>query len=142
MLQPQMINRTARASSTILRSRTQLTAIRFKPNILIENNIQRRAMTEIKTFNTKKATQPVGPYVCQQVYFYLYERGGLLTEYPQSQAIVAGPHIFVSGQLPAAASGNLVEGSIADKTTACCENLKNILEDAGSSLSRVVKVLP
>jgi enamine deaminase RidA (YjgF/YER057c/UK114 family) len=54
--------------------------------------------------------------------------------------VVAGPHIFVSGQLPADASGNLVEGSIADKTTAVCENIKNILEDAGSSISRVVKV--
>ena len=58
----------------------------------------------------------------------------------QSQAIIAGPHIFVSGQLPADASGKLTEGSIADKTAACCENMKNILEDAGSSLSRVVKV--
>ncbi len=60
----------------------------------------------------------------------------------QSQAIIAGPHIFVSGQLPADASGKLIEGSIADKTTAVCENLKAILEDAGSSLSRVVKVGP
>jgi enamine deaminase RidA (YjgF/YER057c/UK114 family) len=59
----------------------------------------------------------------------------------QSQAIIAGPHIFVSGQLPADASGNLIDGSIADKTTAVCENLKAILEDAGSSISRVVKVL-
>lgn len=58
----------------------------------------------------------------------------------QSQAVIAGPHIFVSGQLPADAQGNLVEGSIADKTKACCENLKNILGDAGSSITRVVKV--
>jgi protein pelota len=67
--------------------------------------------------------------------------GQLLTPV-QSQAIIAGPHIFVSGQLPADASGKLIEGSIADKTTAVCENLKAILEDAGSSLSRVVEVGP
>ncbi|RMX87522.1 hypothetical protein D0869_02309 [Hortaea werneckii] len=81
---------------------------------------QTRTMaTEIKTFNTPKSAQPVGPY---------------------SQAVIAGPHVFVSGQIPATAEGKLVEGSIADKTTACCEGLKNILEDAGSSISRCVKV--
>lgn len=58
----------------------------------------------------------------------------------QSQAIQAGPHIFVSGQIPADASGKLVEGSIADKTTQCCEGMKNILEAAGSSMARIVKV--
>ncbi|KAK5165748.1 uncharacterized protein LTR77_008671 [Saxophila tyrrhenica] len=79
-------------------------------------------MTEVKTFNTKKATQAIGPYQ------------------PKSQAVIAGPHIFVSGQLPADAEGNIVQGSIAEMTTACCENLKNILEDAGSSITRVVKV--
>jgi protein pelota len=46
----------------------------------------------------------------------------------------------VSGQIPADAAGNLIEGSIADKTEACIEGLKNILEAAGSSLERVVKV--
>lgn len=60
--------------------------------------------------------------------------------HPQSQAVIAGPHIFVSGQIPADASGKLVEGSIADKTTACCEAVKNILKETGSDISRVVKV--
>ncbi|KAK4542924.1 hypothetical protein LTR36_006113 [Oleoguttula mirabilis] len=75
--------------------------------------------TEVKTFNTPKSAQPVGPY---------------------SQAVIAGPHIFVSGQIPADAAGKLTEGSIADKTTTCCEGLKNILEAAGSGVGRVVKV--
>ena len=44
------------------------------------------------------------------------------------------------GQIPADAAGKLVEGSIADKTTACCEGMKNILEAAGSSITRTVKV--
>jgi len=76
-------------------------------------------MAEIKNFNTERATPPVGPY---------------------SQAIIAGPHVFVSGQLPADKEGKLVEGSIADQTQACCENLANILEDAGSSITKTVKV--
>ncbi|GAB7363241.1 hypothetical protein MBLNU230_g3523t1 [Neophaeotheca triangularis] len=75
-------------------------------------------MTTIQTLNSKRAMQPVGPY---------------------SQAVQAGPHIYVSGQLPATAEGNLVEGSIADKTRASCEGLKAILEDAGSDISRVIK---
>lgn len=63
-------------------------------------------------------------------------------EPPQSQAIQANGQIYVSGQIPADASGNLVEGSIADKTKACCEALKNILEDAGSGIHRTIKVAP
>lgn len=46
----------------------------------------------------------------------------------------------MSGQIPADAAGTLVEGSIADKTKVCCEGLKNILQDAGSGIERVVKV--
>lgn len=58
----------------------------------------------------------------------------------QSQAIQAAGQIWVSGQIPADAQGNLIGGSIADQTKACCEALKNILEDAGSDITRTVKV--
>jgi enamine deaminase RidA (YjgF/YER057c/UK114 family) len=58
----------------------------------------------------------------------------------QSQAVQVGSHIFVSGQIPADKNGNLVEGSIADKTKASCEGMKAILEEAGSSMSKVIKV--
>jgi hypothetical protein len=58
----------------------------------------------------------------------------------KSQAIQAAGQIWVSGQIPADAQGNLVGGSIADQTKACCEALKNILEDAGSGIERTVKV--
>jgi len=34
----------------------------------------------------------------------------------------------------------LIEGSIAEKTESCCENVMAILEEAGSDISRVVKV--
>ena len=58
----------------------------------------------------------------------------------QSQAIKAPPFIFVSGQIPADASGKLVGGSIAEQTRQCCENLKAILTAAGSAMDKVVKV--
>jgi 2-iminobutanoate/2-iminopropanoate deaminase len=60
---------------------------------------------------------------------------------PLSQAIKAGDWVFASGQL-----GNdpttkrLVEGGIGPETRQVCENLKAVLEAAGSSLAKVVKV--
>ena len=59
---------------------------------------------------------------------------------PYSQAIVSGDLVFVSGQLGVdPASGQLVEGSIAEQTERVMENVKAILEAAGSSLERLVK---
>jgi enamine deaminase RidA (YjgF/YER057c/UK114 family) len=67
-----------------------------------------------------------------------------ITEYPinppQSQAIRANGQVFVSGQIPADSSANLVQGNIGELTQACCDNIKAILEAAGSSVSKVVKV--
>ena len=60
---------------------------------------------------------------------------------PLSQAIKAGGFVFASGQL-----GNdpttkrLAQGGIAPETRQVLENLKAVLEAAGSSLSNVVKV--
>ncbi|KIW00807.1 uncharacterized protein PV09_07786 [Verruconis gallopava] len=59
---------------------------------------------------------------------------------PYSQAIIAGGTIYVSGQIPGTPDGKLVEGSIGDKTAQCCENIKAILAEAGSSIERIVKV--
>jgi 2-iminobutanoate/2-iminopropanoate deaminase len=59
---------------------------------------------------------------------------------PLSQAIKAGEWIFASGQLGFTAPGTLAQGGIAAETRQVCENLKAILEAAGSSLDRVVKV--
>lgn len=51
------------------------------------------------------------------------------------------PHaIYCSGQLPADAQGNIVEGSMAEKTKACLRALSAILEEAGSSIDKLVKV--
>jgi 2-iminobutanoate/2-iminopropanoate deaminase len=60
---------------------------------------------------------------------------------PLSQAVKAGDWVFASGQL-----GNdpttrrLAEGGIAPETRQVLENLKAVLEAAGSSLEKVVKV--
>jgi 2-iminobutanoate/2-iminopropanoate deaminase len=59
---------------------------------------------------------------------------------PLSQAIRAGDWVFASGQLGFVAAGRLAAGGIAGETRQVCENLKAVLEAAGSSLDRVVKV--
>ncbi|MGQ3685315.1 MAG: RidA family protein [Candidatus Loosdrechtia sp.] len=59
---------------------------------------------------------------------------------PYSQAIKIGNFIFISGQIPIVpATGELIQGDIKLQTRQVLENLKNILESAGSSLANVVK---
>lgn len=58
----------------------------------------------------------------------------------QSQAVRANGQIFVSGQIPADSSANLVDGTIGEKTQACCDNIKAILEAANSNVQKIVKV--
>ncbi|MDA1317103.1 MAG: RidA family protein [bacterium] len=72
----------------------------------------------MKYIHTEKAPKVVGPY---------------------SQAIVSGDLIFCSGQIGIdPASGKLVEG-IENQTKQVLENLKAVLEEAGSSLNKSVK---
>src|SRR5499425_3819673 len=60
---------------------------------------------------------------------------------PLSQAIKVGEWVFASGQLGLdVKTGKLVPGGIAAETRQVCENLEAVLEAAGSSLDRVVKV--
>jgi 2-iminobutanoate/2-iminopropanoate deaminase len=60
---------------------------------------------------------------------------------PYSQAVKVGEFVFVSGQLPIDPSaGKLVEDNIENQTRQCLENIKSILEAAGSSLDKTVKV--
>ena len=59
---------------------------------------------------------------------------------PYSQAIRANGFLFLSGQVSLdPATQQLIQGDIAAQTTRVLENLKGILEAAGSSLDRVVK---
>jgi 2-iminobutanoate/2-iminopropanoate deaminase len=61
---------------------------------------------------------------------------------PYSQAIRAGDFLYTSGQIALdPATGQVVPGSITEQTTQVLENLKAILEAAGTELSRVVKTL-
>jgi 2-iminobutanoate/2-iminopropanoate deaminase len=58
-----------------------------------------------------------------------------------SQAIKVGEWVFASGQLGNdPRTGRLAEGGIRAETRQVCENLKAVLEAAGSSLDKVVKV--
>jgi 2-iminobutanoate/2-iminopropanoate deaminase len=60
---------------------------------------------------------------------------------PYSQAVRSGSLVFVSGQVPIdPATGAIVQGDIAAQTHQVFSNLRAILEAAGSSLDRVVRV--
>jgi 2-iminobutanoate/2-iminopropanoate deaminase len=59
---------------------------------------------------------------------------------PISQAIKAGGMVFCSGFIPQDPSGKLVGGDIEVQTDRVFQNLKAVLEAAGSSLEKVVKV--
>jgi 2-iminobutanoate/2-iminopropanoate deaminase len=59
---------------------------------------------------------------------------------PYSQAIRANGFLFVSGQIPLdPATQQLISGDISAQTERVLENLKGIVEAAGSSLDRVVR---
>jgi 2-iminobutanoate/2-iminopropanoate deaminase len=59
---------------------------------------------------------------------------------PYSQAIRFGDLVFVAGQVPLRpGESELMGGAIEEQTEQVCENLKAILEAAGSSFDRVLK---
>lgn len=61
---------------------------------------------------------------------------------PYSQAVRVGDFLYTSGQVALdPATGQLVSGGIAEQTERALENLKAVLEAAGSSLAAVVKTV-
>ncbi len=58
---------------------------------------------------------------------------------PYSQAVAAGPFVFISGQLPLNQQGDMVQGDIVVQTVQVMENLQAILAAADLSLKDVVK---
>ncbi|KAM5365553.1 hypothetical protein ACJZ2D_010955 [Fusarium nematophilum] len=78
-------------------------------------------MSDQQIIFTKNAPAAVGPYA------------------KQSQAIKTPNMIYCSGQIPLTPEGDLIQGSITEQTTQCCKNAQAVLEEAGSSISKVVK---
>ena len=61
---------------------------------------------------------------------------------PLNHAVKAGNFIFLSSQLSADLKGHtLIEGNIRQQTERAMENIKFLLEQAGSSLEKIVKVV-
>ncbi len=59
---------------------------------------------------------------------------------PYSVAVKAGHMVFTAGQLGIdPSSGNFVEGGIEAQTRQALENIKAVLEAAGTKMSKVVK---
>lgn len=59
---------------------------------------------------------------------------------PYTQAKIVGGMVYSSGQIAIVpATGNLAEGGIEAQTKQVCENLKAVLAEAGSDLTKVVK---
>ena len=76
-------------------------------------------MSDLKMISTPDAPDAIGPY---------------------SQAVVVDDWVFLSGQIPIdPATGELIEGDVAAQTHRVMKSLVAVLEEAGSSLSKVVK---
>ena len=72
-----------------------------------------------KIIKTDRAPAPVGPY---------------------NQAIIAGNLVFTAGQIPLDPNtGEMAAAEIGTQTRLAIENLKAVVEAAGSDLSRVIK---
>ncbi|PTH13165.1 reactive intermediate/imine deaminase [Staphylococcus agnetis] len=74
----------------------------------------------MQTINTDKAPVAVGPY---------------------SHASIVNGMVYTSGQIPLNLEGNIVSDDVEAQTKQVFENLKAVLEAAGSDLDHVVKVL-
>jgi len=86
------------------------------PDLFSKQGRSKRMKKEIKT---EKAPKAIGPY---------------------SQAIEANGFVFASGQIAIdPATGELKTGSIEEQTRLVLNNLKAVLEAAGSSFDKVVK---
>jgi 2-iminobutanoate/2-iminopropanoate deaminase len=56
-----------------------------------------------------------------------------------SHAVEANGFVFTAGQVPMTADGDLVDGTVAEKTHQIMENLEAILAEAGATFDDVVK---
>ncbi len=58
---------------------------------------------------------------------------------PYSQAVRVGDLLFTSGSIPLRPDGRLVDGDVRVQTEQVLENLKAVLEAAGTTLAHAVK---
>lgn len=58
---------------------------------------------------------------------------------PYSQGIVYNNLFFSSGQIPLTKEGEMVDGDVKEQTHQVFNNLKAVLNEAGSSLDQVIK---
>lgn len=58
---------------------------------------------------------------------------------PYSQAILANGFIFVSGQRPQDPVTGVISDDVREQTRRCLQNVKTILDAAGSSMANIVK---
>lgn len=58
---------------------------------------------------------------------------------PYSQGLSSGEMVFVSGQTPLTADGNMVPGGAAEQTQQCLMNIMMILAAAGLTMNDVIK---
>lgn len=58
---------------------------------------------------------------------------------PYSHAVKLGNMVYTSGQIPFTADGQLAGSDVETQARQVLENVKAVLEEAGSSLERVVK---
>ena len=64
----------------------------------------------------------------------------MITKPPLSPVRSAGSTVYISGQLPRGADGNIVAGDARDQTRQALANLEAALKSEGLELSDVVKV--
>ena len=107
-------------NDSIKREQSQTCLRSALPLGLSKNSAEREnPRTKCKVISTKKAPAAIGPY---------------------SQAIQVGNLVYTSGQIPINPStGAFVEGGIKEQTRQSLTNVKAILEEAGLSMSNVVK---
>ncbi|ABB44720.1 endoribonuclease L-PSP [Sulfurimonas denitrificans DSM 1251] len=58
---------------------------------------------------------------------------------PYSQAVVANGMVFTSGQIALTAEGVMLEDDVVVQTKQVLKNLQAVLEEAGASMSSVIK---
>lgn len=85
---------------------------------LISCTTDNEAMVNKKIISTENSPAAIGPY---------------------SQGIVSGGFLFTSGQLPINPETGEIPGTIEEQTIQVLDNLKAIIEEAGSAMDNVVK---